>query len=97
MLNGVTVKFLGTPKISSAVSTKNGISLKFNTVSGANGYYVYRKTLTGSWVLIGKSATGSYIDTTAQKGATYIYTVKAYSGSVLSSYYSTGIKVKDVY
>ena len=97
VLNGVTVKFLGTPKISSAVSTKNGISLKFNTVSGANGYYVYRKTLTGSWVLIGKSATGSYIDTTAQKGATYIYTVKAYSGSVLSSYYSTGIKVKDVY
>ena len=97
VLNGVTIKFLGTPKISSSVSTKNGISLKFNTVSGANGYYVYRKTLTGSWVLIGKSSTGSYVDKTAQKGVTYVYTVRAYNGSVLSSFYATGIKVKDVY
>ncbi len=97
VLNGVSIKFLGTPKISSAVSTKNGISLKFNTVSGANGYYVYRRTLTGTWVLIGKSTTGTYVDATAQKGVTYIYTVKSYSGSVLSSYYATGIKVKDVY
>ncbi|MBO5064693.1 MAG: leucine-rich repeat protein [Clostridia bacterium] len=97
VLNGVSIKFLATPKISSAVSTKNGVSLKFNTVSGADGYYVYRKTVTGTWVLIGKSAAGAYIDTAAQKGASYIYTVRAYNGSTRSSYYANGNTVKVVY
>ena len=73
------------------------LHLLSRSVSGANGYYIYRKTTTGTWTLLGKSTTGSYIDKTAQKGVTYVYTVRAYNGSVLSSFYSTGIYVKDVY
>lgn len=97
VLNGVSTKFLATPKISSATSTRSGVSIKYNTVAGANGYYIYRKTVTGNWVLLGTSTTGAYLDTTAQKGVSYIYTVRAYNGSFRSSYYANGNTVKVVY
>lgn len=97
VLNGVSIKFLAAPKLLSAVSTENGVQIDFNTVLGASGYKVYRKTLNGDWVLLGNSSIGSFVDTTAMKGVTYMYTVRAYNGSVLSSYRATGIKVKDVY
>ena len=92
--------FLKTPKISSSQSTRSGVKVKYNTISGAKGYYIYRKTTNGNWVLVGNvksGTTGTFTDKTAKKGATYIYTVRAYNGSTLSSYYSSGIKVKVVY
>lgn len=97
---GVTSLFLTTPKISSSKSTSAGVKVKYNTVSGAKGYYIYRKTLNGSWVNVGTvngGTTSTFIDKTAKKGVTYIYTVRAYNGSTRSSYYSSGIKVKVVY
>ncbi len=97
---GVTSLFLTTPKISSSQSTSAGVKVKYNTVSGAKGYYIYRKTLNGSWVNVGTvndGTTSTFIDKTAKKGVTYIYTVRAYNGSTRSSYYSSGIKVKVVY
>lgn len=98
--DGETIMFLKTPKISSSQSTSSGVKVKYNTVSGAKGYYIYRKTTNGNWVLVGNvksGTTGTFTDKTAKKGATYIYTVRAYNGSTRSSYYSSGIKVKVVY
>ncbi len=98
--DGVTSLFLTTPKISSSQSTSKGVQVKYNTVSGAKGYYIYRKTLNGSWVNVGNvksGTTATFTDKTAKKGVTYIYTVRAYNGSTRSSYYSSGIKVKVVY
>lgn len=98
--DGETIMFLTTPKVSSVKSTRSGVSLKYNTISGAKGYYIYRKTPNGNWVRVGdvkSGATSTFVDKTAKKGATYIYTVRAYNGSVRSSYYSSGIKVKVVY
>ena len=98
--DGETIMFLKTPKISSSQSTRSGVKVKYNTVSGAKGYYIYRKTTNGNWVLVGNVKSGTtctFTDKTAKKGATYIYTVRAYNGSTRSSYYSSGIKVKVVY
>lgn len=99
-VDGETIMFLTTPKISSSRSTRSGVNVKYNTISGAKGYYIYRKTVNGGWVLVGNvknGATATFTDKTAKKGATYIYTVRAYNGSTRSSYYSSGIKVKVVY
>jgi fibronectin type 3 domain-containing protein len=58
-------------------------------VTGASKYYVYRKTASGSWSKIATTTSTSYTDKTAKKGTTYYYTVKAVSGSYLSSYTSS--------
>ncbi len=96
---GITTKFVSAPKVSSAASTKNGIKIKYNAVTGADSYRIYRKTGSGSWVVLGtvKTGTTTYLDKTAKKGQTYSYTVRAYSGSYRSGYYSNTIKVKDIY
>lgn len=97
--SGVKTKFVSAPKVSSAVSTKSGIRIKYNAISGADSYRIYRKTVNGSWQLLGtvKKGTTSYLDKTAKKGQTYIYTVRACNGSYRSSYYSNAVKVKDIY
>lgn len=88
---------LSTPKISSAVSTKSGIQLSWKSITGANGYQVYRKTASG-WKKIGTTSKNTYIDKSTKKGSSYRYTVRAYrtvSGKkVLSSYDTKGTVVK---
>lgn len=97
--SGVKIKFVSAPTLSSASSSKSGITFKWKKVSGATGYYVYRKTGSGSYKKIAtvkSGSTASYLDKTAKKGTTYTYTVRAYSGSYVSSY-KTGISCKDKY
>lgn len=97
--SGLKIKRLARPELVSAKSSKSGITVKWGETTGASGYYVYRKTGSSSWSRIatvkGKT-TVSYLDKTAKKGVTYTYTVRAYSGSSGSSYYS-GISCKDKY
>lgn len=98
--SGETIVCLETPEISSATSTKNGVSLKWNSVKGAQGYRVYRKTGGGSWSLtkvVEGNSEISYVDKTAKKGVTYTYTVRAYNGKTYSGYNSAGKTVKDKY
>ena len=91
--------FISAPKPSSVKSTKSGVTFKWKKVSGVKGYYVYRKTGSGSYKKIA-TVKGykkvSYTDKTAKKGKTYTYMVKAYSGSTTSAY-RTGLKIKDKY
>lgn len=97
---GIADKFLSAPVLSKAVSKANGVIVTYGKVTGASGYYVYRKTGNGSWVKIatvsGNKKT-SYIDKTAQKGKTYTYTVRAINGKYISSYNAKGLTVKDKY
>ncbi len=91
----VTVK-LATPTISSLTNTTKGVQIKWGKVSGAKGYYVYRKTSSGSYKKIANcktSSASSYTDTTvkSKNSTTYTYAVKAYSGSSTSSY--KGVKI----
>ena len=90
--NYKTVKRLSNPAVTSASKTSNGINVKWSKVTGATGYVVYRKTANGSWSRIANIKSGSttsYTDTKASRGVTYIYTVRAYNGSTMSSFNST--------
>ena len=96
----IKIKRLTVPKLVSAKSAKAGITVKWGKVSGAEGYYVYRKTGSGSWVkltTVKGNTKVSYVDKSAKKGKTYTYTVKAYSGSYTSAYNTKGLKIKDKY
>ena len=98
--SGWTIRFLTVPKLSSATSSKSGITVKWGRVSGASGYIVYRKTGSGSWKTLAKAkgnSAVSYLDKTAKKGTTYTYTVRAYYSSYRSTYNTRGISCKDKY
>ncbi len=91
---GKKIKYLVSPTVSSVVNTVSGVKISWNNIAGASGYYVYRKTsATGSYTKIGTTTTRNFTDKTAKSGTTYYYTVRAYSGSTLSSY-RAGVKVK---
>ncbi len=94
---GLYIKRLSDPVLSSATSARAGITVKWKGVTGATGYYVYRKTPGKSWTRIAAVKTTSYLDKTAKKGTTYTYTVRAYSGSTMSYFNTKGISRKDVY
>ena len=87
--NSYDIKFisLDTPELVSAEMTRKGIYVKWNTVSDAEGYILYRKTEDTEWEEIAdfKGKVKSYEDTTCQSGEAYSYTVKAYNGEIESS------------
>ena len=74
-------------------NTKDGISVTWNQVEGAQTYRVYRKIPGGSWETLNTGLTSlSYIDTEAQNGTAYHYTVRAYN-TTGSSAYVTGDQI----
>ena len=84
-----TTKFLTQPTVKVAKTT-TGINATWGKVSGTSGYIVYRRTYSNGawsgWTAIKTTTALSFNDTTAKKGVTYQYTVRAYSGSYKSSY-----------
>ena len=89
--NYKSLKRLADPKFDSAYAVKAGITLKWRKVTGAGGYILYRKTPGGSWARIADIKSGStlkYVDKTAAKGVKYSYTIRAYSGKIMSSWSS---------
>ncbi len=99
-LTGVGIVFLETPDLISASNSVGGVTFKWNKVSGATGYRIYRKT-SGGWKYIEtvSSKKTSYKDTGVKSGTTYYYTVKAQftdddGVTSYSQYFSSGIKVK---
>ena len=90
---------LSTPKLSSAKSSSKGVTAKWEAVTGASGYYVYRKEGSGKYKKLATVKGGtkkSYLDTKAKKGKTYTYKVKAYYSKTTSAYSNTK-KVTDKY
>lgn len=88
---------LAMPKLVSATGSASAIKVKWEKVSAASGYYVYRKVSGGKWSKIGtvkNKNTITYTDKTAKAGKIYYYTVRAYKGSVKSSYVKAGIRGK---
>ncbi len=98
---GLKIYFLSTPALKSATSTKSGVKLEWNKVSGATGYKIYRKTGDNPWgeaiATVKGNSVVTYVDKTAKKGVTYTYTVRAYKGSTKSGYIPEGKTVKDKY
>ena len=88
---------LSTPELVSAEYKDGAVTVKWKKVSNAEGYNVYRKLSGGSWSKIGQvksAATITYKDSSAlTKGKKYVYTVRAYYGSTLSGFSSSGVEV----
>lgn len=98
--NGFAVRRLTTPTLKSVTSGKLGVTFKWNKVTGATGYIVYRKTGNGNWQKIATvkgNTKVSYLDKNAKKGVTYKYTLKAYYGTSTSYYNTKGLTIKDKY
>ena len=89
--SGVTETKLSNPSLSSAQKVSGGVKINWGSVKGATGYYVYRKPSGGSWTRIASTKSTSYTDKTTN--INYIYTVRAYKGSDMSWYNSSGIRV----
>lgn len=80
-------------KVSSVSRSSSGIRIKWKTQRGCDGYKIYRKTKSGSWIAIKTISSGStsaYLDKSASKGVLYYYSVRAYVkepyGNVYSKY-----------
>lgn len=79
---GVKVSELSVPVLKSVKVDNDGLEVSWNSVSGASGYAVYRKTASTSWGMIGTTASTKYVDTGAgSSGTVYYYTVRAYRGA----------------
>ena len=83
------------------VATKNlatKIQVRWNSVSSATGYSVYRGTSASSMAFLAIAASTTYDDTTAVAGTTYFYAVSARSGGGDSarSTSTTGVRVSSL-
>lgn len=92
--NGISYKRLTTPAINGATAVDNGIRVNWKNVTGAGGYYIYRKTDASGWKYIGRTTADNFTDKSATKGTNYTYTIKAYSGANTSTYNAKGITAK---
>ena len=82
---GLSLIRLTNPK-TNVKKSSSGIAISWKKVTGAKGYYVYRKTLNGSYSRIATTNSLSYTDNKIKNGTTYMYAVRAYNGKSLSDY-----------
>lgn len=93
---GKKIKYLSVGKISSLKSNSNGVTIKWNKVNGAQGYYIYRKAANGKMTKIATVKGGTkvkYTDKSVKsKSGKYVYAVCAYSGKYTGAYKTKSIK-----
>ena len=85
---GKYLKYVATPKLTGVSNATNGIYFKWNAVSGASGYRVYRRGAGGNWQYITTVKGTGYTDTAVknQSGKYYRYTVRAVVDGRYSGY-----------
>lgn len=94
--NGLGINCLNAPEITSVKrNSKKQPVIKWDEISGATGYYVYRKAnIDGSWESLGKTTKLTYTDkNTREKGVEYYYTVRAYNSKGKGIYSNFGVKL----
>lgn len=95
--SGISCRCLSVPKLNTPKASSSGISLSWGKVTGANNYRVYRKMAGESWQLLGTTTATSYADKkNLTAGNTYIYTVRACSGTTVGFYDVNGVSAKAV-
>jgi fibronectin type 3 domain-containing protein len=67
------------------------VKITWSKVAGADSYRVYRKTAGSGWTRVKDVETLTLTDTGLTTGTEYIYTVRACTGSVISSYDTRGV------
>ncbi len=93
--NSSSILFLAQPTVKIA-NASTGVKVKWNKITGATGYKVYRaEYVNGKWTgwksvkTIDKGSTVSWTDKSAKSGVKYKYTVKAVNGKTGSTYKSS--------
>ncbi len=90
---GKTVNWLSQPVLRSAAGNSANVTISWEPVSNAQGYFVYRRIPgTSSWRYLGQTASTGFSDNTAKSGTVYTYTVRAWAGSSMSYYYVHGVE-----
>ena len=89
----VSLLRLANPKVKVA-NTDTGVSIKWGTINGAKGYYIFRKDVSGGYKKIANTTNLSYTDKNVKNKTTYYYAVRAYNGSLMSSYTNNRITFK---
>ncbi len=82
-------KYVATPKLTGISNATNGIYFKWNAVSGASGYRVYRRASGSStWTYLGTVKGTGYTDTGVKNANNkyYRYTVRAVVDGLYSGY-----------
>ena len=93
---GKSVTFYKVPQLQTPTVATGSITVKWSAVDNAAGYQVYRKVPGASWTLIktiNDKTTLTYKDTNVIAGQQYVYTVRAFNGSVRSGYNISGVTV----
>jgi len=95
---GVSATFVATPALKSVANGNGNTKLTWAKVAGVDGYKVYRKAGTAtSWSLLATvkgAATLSYTTKSVTSGTAYRYTVRAYKGTTLSGYNTSGLYIR---
>ncbi len=95
--DGIGTKYLAVPKISKAENLNKAIRITWTKVTGAEGYYVYRKapgeTAWKKVATIKGNAKVTYKDTKVSNNKVYTYSVKAYYGT-RTSYLASSLKIR---
>ncbi len=88
---GKSIKFMEVPEIKSFNNVAGGTEIKWNKVSGATKYYIYRQ-VEGKWKYTGSSKTTKYLHKITQNNSSYIYSIRSEdeTGVYKSGYDSTG-------
>jgi fibronectin type 3 domain-containing protein len=71
----------GAPSGLTALARTGQVDLSWNVTAGADNYWVYRGTVSGSYSLISAGVTtNTYSDTSVVNGTTYYYVIRAFNG-----------------
>lgn len=93
---GDKVTCIAAPVLSSVKNNISTVKLTWKKVSGADGYYVYRRSAADStWQKVAKlkgSKQLTYTDADINSSESYKYTVRAYDNNVKGCYDGNGIK-----
>ncbi len=85
-------KFVKAPVLVSAANGDGYSYVKWNSVAGADKYYVYRKVNGGNWKFLSTTSGAAVMfhDKTAKAGNNYTYTVQAVDDGFISGYNNVG-------
>ncbi len=83
--------FISVPKVGDIHTADGGVSLSWKAVDGAQGYRVMRSS-GDEWETVGLTAETSFLDTSAESGVSYSYTVACTDadGADISAYNEKG-------
>ena len=82
------------PGVYDYASTTRNVTVKWNAITGATGYRVYRRGAGEGWKLLATVSGTSYTDSNVTKNAYYRYTIRSVSGSYVSGYDNNGYLLK---